>query len=447
MSSKMVVAASVAGLCLLGYLGIRFGLGETHEPPRIATSAVTRGDVVDAVVGTAALEPTSTVEVGSQVSGMITELNADFNSIVKQGEVLARIDPSLVQAQIDQADANLTRARVDLERLRSSVADADRNLDRLQQLRSDKLVPESELDAARVASELAKAQLASAEAQASQAEAALEQRQVDLAHTIIRSPIDGVVISRRVEVGQTVAARMEAPVIYVIAPQLQHMRAIASVREADVGRVHPGLAVSLRADAYPARVFPGVVDEIRLQATSPRRIVTYPTVIDVPNDEFRLKPGMTASAAIEIARRTDVVRVPASALRFQPTEKTFDALGYEAPADIRPRLAPDKPDAADGAAGEEGEDDEDEEVRDPVFDHPAGEWQDDVWMMRDGKLTPIDVRLGISDGQYVELVDGPLQPGDELVWNLSAGSVRPAFSSFRGGGNRNNNRNNNRGRR
>jgi HlyD family secretion protein len=427
----LVAIISAAGVAFLTQTDLR---GEPTA--RIVTAAVTRGTIVDAVAGEASIEPKSMVDVGAQVGGTISAINVDFNDLVKKGDVLARIDPAFVEAQIDQAQANVQRARAEAQRLQQTLISAQRTLTRIQKLKAGSVVAQTELEKARLAVQVAQAQLEAANAQVKQAEASLTQRQVDLEHTIVRAPLDGVIISRRIEVGQTVSARVEAPVLFVIAPAFQEMQAVASIRESDIGRIHPGLPVSLRTDAYPSRTFSGTVKEIRLQATSPRRLVTYPTVIDVPNENFRLRPGMTANVAIELARRDNVVRVPMSALRFQPTKQTFELLGYDPPADVVARLAPD-----------ESANDEEDGTDDPLFmhQHQGTSWQDDVWAMRDGRLTPIDVTLGINDGQLVELVSGNLVPGDELVWSITDGgnSIRPARRPFSFG---RNNRNNRRGR-
>ena len=300
-------------------------------PPTITTARVTQGDLAETVGATGALQAVTTVQVGTQVSGTIQELNADFNSLVRKGQVLARLDPSLIQSQIEQARANLIRAEADLERLRVSLEDARTKLVRAKELTEKKLIAQIELEAAEVAVRSAEAQLRSQEAGVTQSQASLRQNQVNLAHTVIESPIDGLVISRNVDVGQTVAASMSAPTLFVLAADLTKMQVLASLDESDVGRIRPGQTVRFRVDAYPTDEFTGGVTQVRLQPTTVQNVVTYQTVIDVPNPELKLKPGMTANVNIEIARRNNVIRVPNAALRFRPTAEIFAALGQTPP--------------------------------------------------------------------------------------------------------------------
>jgi HlyD family secretion protein len=303
----------------------------TPRPPDITTVSLSRGDIVDAVSATGTLEAVTTVQVGTQVSGTIKELLADFNDVVRQGDVIARLDPSLFETQVEQARANLVRAQADVERLRVAAEDADRKLQRARELRDRHLISENDFESAEVAARAAHAQLRSAEAQVEQARASLNQAQVNLEHTVIRAPIDGIVVSRNVDVGQTVAASMQAPTLYVLAADLRHMQVNANIDEADIGRIRPGQRVRFRVDAYPLDEFVGTVSEVRLQPTVVQNVVTYTTVIDAPNDALKLKPGMTATVAIEIARRENVLRIPNAALRFRPTREIFAALGQEPP--------------------------------------------------------------------------------------------------------------------
>jgi HlyD family secretion protein len=305
------------------------------KEPQVMTAEVTRGDVVDTVGATGALEAVTTVQVGTQVSGSVQALFADFNSIVRKGQVIARLDPSLIQTQIEQQQANVARAQAEIERLRVSLEDARVKLTRAQDLSARSLIPKAELETAEVNVRSMEAQLRSAQAGLTQARANLNQMQVNLQHTVIHAPIDGIVISRNVDVGQTVAASMQAPTLYLLAADLTKMKVNANIDEADVGRIRPGQTVRFRVDAYPTDDFLGTVSQIRLQPVVVQNVVTYATVIDVPNPELKLKPGMTANVTIEIARRANVVRVPTMALRFRPTADIFAALGQEAPPDIR----------------------------------------------------------------------------------------------------------------
>jgi HlyD family secretion protein len=286
--------------------------------PAYITAPVTRGDVVDTVEATGTLEALETVEVGSQVSGTIKSLHADFNSSVKAGQVIARLEPSLFEAQVQQAQSSLLRLEADVERARVTLDDSQVKLRRANELWEKQLIARTDLEAADATMKQAQAALKSAEAQLEQGRASLNQNQVNLSHTVIRAPIDGIVISRNVNVGQTVAASMSAPVLFVIARDLTRMRVNARIGEADIGRIAPGQPATFTVDAYPGATFSGTVSQVRLQPTVESNVVSYVTLIDVANRDLKLKPGMTANIGVEIARSDDTLRVPASALRFQP---------------------------------------------------------------------------------------------------------------------------------
>lgn len=352
--------------------------------PAFNTAPVTRGSLVETVSATGTLQAVVTVEVGTQVSGMVKELLVDFNDTVTRGQVLARLEPSLFQTQVEQARANLARAQADVERLQVARADAQVKLERARQLSARELIAATELEAADVNLRSADAQLAASRASVTQARAALNHSQVNLQHTIIRAPIDGIVVSRNVDVGQTVAASMSAPTLYVLAADLTRMQVNASIDEADVGRVKEGQPVRFRVDAFPNREFEGAVKQVRLQPTTEQNVVTYTTVISAPNPDLLLKPGMTASVSLELARADAALQVPASALRFRPTEAMFEALGQE-----------------------------------PI----AVAAQDShVWMLAGGSLRPISVRAGLSSGTHVA-VDPvgaeTLAPGTQVVTGVA----------------------------
>jgi HlyD family secretion protein len=384
--------------------------------PAYTTAVVTRDDVVQSVKATGTLEAVTTVAVGSQVSGTIAALEADFNSQVRKGQVIARLEPSLFAAQVEQARATMTRLQADAERAHVALEDARVQQRRAETLSAQQLLPTSELEASRVATRQAEASVKSAQAQVTQARASLQQAQVNLSHTTITAPIDGTVISRSVDVGQTVAASMQAPVLFTIAQDLRHMQVNASVDEADIGTIAAGQAVTFRVDAYPGQVFTGGVRQVRLAPVVDQNVVSYVTVIDVPNPDLRLKPGMTATVAIEIARADDVLEVPSAALRFRPDQ------------DARPSGA-----AASGAGRARG--------------------ARRVWVLEPGgALKPVAVETGISDGTTTAIVGGALAERDRVITGVtptatagtSAGTSpfvpqRPrrtgtASSSGRGGG-------------
>jgi HlyD family secretion protein len=377
----LVVAAT---LTLKAFYG-----GNAGTKAAITADAVTRGSIVSTVSATGTLETVTTVQVGSQVSGMIQALSADFNSLVKRGQVLARLDPSLFQSALEQAQANLVRAQADDERARVTLADAETKFARARELADRQLIPRNELDTAEVNQKNAAAQVRSAQAGVGQARAAVEQARVNLGKTVITSPIDGIVVSRSVDVGQTVAASMAAPTLYLIAADLTQMQLNASIDEADLGQVAEGQPVTFTVDAHPGDTFSGVVKQVRLNPIVQQNVVSYAAIISAPNPDLKLMPGMTASLTIEVDRRDDVVRVPAAALRFKPTAEVLEALGAEAPG-------------TPGAT---------------------------VWQADGEQVTPVPVKTGLSDGVWTEVVDAPFTEGTRLVTRVVLGDSGSQSSS------------------
>src|SRR5687768_1059403 len=327
----IVLAVAVIGASVWGYTKYKGG----DEAPQIVKGTVTRGSIVETVGATGTLEAVTTVQVGTQVSGTVDALYADFNSIVRKGQVIARLDPSLIQTQIEQQSANVVRAEADLERLRVNLQDARQKLERARQMSERSLIPRTELETAEVNVKSAEAQIRSSQASLTQARAQLNNQRVNLAYTTITAPIDGIVISRNVDQGQTVASSMNAPTLFVIAADLTKMQVLANIDEADVGRMRPGQHVTFRVDAFPNDTFRGEVQQVRLQPAVVQNVVTYSTVIAVPNTELKLKPGMTANVNIEIARRTNALRIPNAALRFRPTTDMFAALNQAVPPEMQ----------------------------------------------------------------------------------------------------------------
>jgi len=287
------------------------------------TSPITRGDIVDAVSTTGTLQPVTTVQIGSQVSGNISYLGADFNSIVKQGQIIAKLDPSLLQAQLEQSRANVLRSQADvaqseanLARARVALIDAQQKYARAKQLDAKGLEPQADLDSAKIAVDSAQSSLQSAEAAVNsskasvgQSQANFNQAQVNLDHTIITSPVDGIVTQRSVDVGQTVAASMQAPTLFIIAVDLTKLQVSANIDEADIGRIRPGQRATFRVDAYPTDTFEGTVAQVRLQPVVVQNVTTYATIINAPNSDLKLRPGMTATLRVEVSKKTDVLRV------------------------------------------------------------------------------------------------------------------------------------------
>ncbi|OFW06797.1 MAG: hypothetical protein A3H96_14120 [Acidobacteria bacterium RIFCSPLOWO2_02_FULL_67_36] len=330
---KLIVTVII--LVAVGVGAGAFYLRKNTPEPVVTTLQVTRGDIADVVQATGTLEAVTTVQVGTQVSGIVQELYADYNKIVRKGQVIARLDPSLLQTQVEQQRANVTRSQADLQRLKVSLDDAKQKLERAKALSDKNLLPRTELETAEVNVRSIDAQIKSSEAGLVQAKSQLNTAEVNLDHTIITAPIDGIVISRMVEPGQTVAASMNAPTLFVLAADLTQMKVNASVDEAEIGRMRPGQTVTFRVDAYPTETFTGSVWQVRLQPTTVQNVVTYQTVIEVPNKQYKLKPGMTATVSIEVARRTDVLRLPTAAVRFRPTTDMFAALNQPVPPEMQ----------------------------------------------------------------------------------------------------------------
>jgi HlyD family secretion protein len=377
------------------------------------TAVVTRGDVVEKVSATGTLQPVTTVQVGTQVSGTIKALYADFNSEVHKGQVIAELEPSLFQTQVEQAQATMTRLQADADRARVEVQDTDAKSRRAQELFDQKLISRNDLETAQSSAMQAEASLKSAQAQITQARAALNQVQVNLNNTIIKAPIEGVVISRNVDVGQTVAASMQAPTLFVLAQDLTRMQVNASVDESDIGRITSGQRVSFRVDAYPADTFSGTVSQVRLNPTTEQNVVSYTTMIDVPNPEMKLKPGMTANVSIQVAGSEGVLRVPNSALRFRPTTGNPGSGIRDA----------GNRDSASGTAATGGRGGAPRAVGNA--DRSGGR----VWTIRNGALEPVRVRTGVSDGAMTAVVDGALKEGDQVVTGMAEQGTTAAQAS------------------
>jgi len=305
-----LLALVVAATITVGAFYTRRG----DDAPAFTTEAVSRGDIVNVVSSTGTVQAVTTVEVGSQVSGTIESLGADFNSIVKKGQLLAKLDQSTYISAVEQAKASLVNAEAEVERLQVAKTAADAALSRARDLASRQLIPTADLQTAETSSASAKAQVAGAEAKVVQARAAVKTAQVNLDKTTILSPIDGVVIARNVDVGQTVAASFSAPTLFLIAADLSDMQVNASIDESDVGQIRNGEPVTFRVDAYPNDTFKGTVSQVRLDPATVQNVVTYAAIINAPNEALKLKPGMTANVTIEVARRDDVLRVPTAAL-------------------------------------------------------------------------------------------------------------------------------------
>ncbi|HET6434126.1 MAG TPA: efflux RND transporter periplasmic adaptor subunit [Xanthomonadaceae bacterium] len=284
------------------------------------TTPVERGDIRVAISATGTLSAISTVTVGSQVSGQVTEVLVDFNDKVRRGQVIARIDPSTYEAQIDQGNAQVASAQAQLRQAEATLRNAELDYARKAELGTRQLVAKGDVDQARAARDQAQAQVNAARAQIRQQQASTRTTRVNLERTVIRSPVDGVVLTRSVEPGQTVAASLQAPELFTIAEDLSKMKIELAVDESDIGQVRAGQSVGFTADAFPDRRFRGTVEQVRLSATTTSNVVTYPVIVTVDNTDGTLLPGLTVNAEIEVSKREGVLKVANAALRYKPAE-------------------------------------------------------------------------------------------------------------------------------
>ncbi len=382
--ARRATAALLAVLCACGQ--------KSGSAPKYTTTKVDKGPVVGRVTATGTVSATVTVQVGAQVSGRLQTLNADFNSKVTKGQVLAKLDPSLFEAQVSMAAANEKAALAGLTRAQAQEKDAQRKLTRAKVLADQKLVPLADLEGAQAELEVAQANIQAAEGSVAQARAARQQSQVNLAYTTITSPIDGTVVSRAVDVGQTVAASLQAPTLFTIAENLSKMQVDTNVSEADVGKLSDGMEASFSVDAFSNRVFKGVIRQIRYAPQVVQNVVTYDAVIDVANDELLLRPGMTANVSFVYARADDALRVPNAALRFRPDAELMRKVSKPEPGK---RL---------------------------------------LWVLDGDTPTPVTVTLGLSDGT-VTVVQGDVSDGALVITDKQSSGDGPKPPAGLGGAN------------
>jgi HlyD family secretion protein len=376
-------------LILMGFVLFQNGKRE----PEYRTAKVEQGGIVATVSATGKVNAVVTVQVGSQVSGTIQKLFADFNSRVKKGQLIAQIDPALFDAQVEQVKAKVANDEANVEKARVVLADTKRNLQRMEALLSGTFVSQSDKDVAQTSYDSAAADVKASETQVQQDRAMLLLAKANLHYTTIASPVDGVVLSRNVDVGQTVAASLQAPTLFTIAKDLTEMQVDTSVDEADIGKVQIGQEAEFTVDAYLESPFRGTVYDIYNQAIIVQNVVTYDAIIRVKNPDLTLKPGMTANITIKVGHKDDVLKLPNAALRYRP----------ERPPGL----------SASAVAALEGEN------RQRV----------EVWVLRKGKEVSVSVTLGLSDGNFTEVVTGNLKPGDRVITD----KVRKGDSSQAGG--------------
>ncbi|EYF04721.1 efflux RND transporter periplasmic adaptor subunit [Chondromyces apiculatus] len=448
MNKRVVTWVLILAVLGAAVAGIVWKVRKPSEPDiRFETAQVERGRLTASVTASGTLSALVTVEVGSQVSGRIEKLFVDFNSTVKKDEVVAKIEPMLFQADVRKANANLVAASGNLARAKAEADLAERQRVRTVGLRAEGLVSQADLDTAEANAVAAKANVEALKGAVEQSRAALYQAQVNLAYTTIKSPIDGVVISRDVNVGQTVAASLSAPKLFTIAEDLRKMQVDTFVAEADVGKLGAGMAVRFTVDAFPGRRFQGAVREIRNAAQTVQNVVTYDAVIDVQNPELLLKPGMTANVSVVVSEKNDALKVPNAALRFRPPAELTAAGSASGAGSAGPAGSGGPPGSAAGAGrpgggGRRGPPGAGAGAPGRGEGEPGGGEGDGapqqtrrtVWVLRDGRPQPVRVVIGVTDGTNTEVVEGDLKEGDAVIISSSGGAAETSTSTPARGG-------------
>lgn len=406
--TRYVLIALAAVIVLGAGIWISRARAAKNQGPTYATEAVRRGDLGLTITATGNLEPTNEVTVGSELSGTILEVYVDINDRVTQGQPLAKLDTTKVAQQAESSRAALKSAHASVAQAEATVKETAATLTRQQELRrisGGKLPAQSDLDAAEAAATRAQANLLSAQAAVAQAEAQLRINENDLGKAIIKSPIDGIVLTRSVEPGQTVAASLNAPELFVLAENLEHMKLKVTVAEADIGRVTAGLHSSFTVDAWPNRAYRASVSRVAYGSTTTNNVVTYETDLEVSNDDLSLRPGMTATADIKVAEAKGVLLVPAAALRFDPaTAAPAQAAAQKTFVQSLTPMPPRRQGSNKGDANAEK--------------LPIGTGR--LWVLRDGQPQAVSVKLGLTDGRYTEVSGDGLTEGAPVILRLNS---------------------------
>jgi len=388
----------------------RWHIAHASVAPTYKTAPVEKRHIVGKVTASGTLSALVTVLVGTQVSGRVQKLYADFNSQVKKGELVAKIDPQLFEAAVQQSQANYLQAKAGVVTAQANASAADKVYARTKALKDQNLAAQSDLDTAEANVATTHASIDAANANLAQAAAQLHQAQVNLSYTSIVSPIDGVVISRSVDTGQTVAASLSAPTLFTIAQDLTKMQVDTNVSEGDVGRLQVGMKTYFTVDSFPGQRFLGTIRQIRNSATTVQNVVTYDAVIDVDNSDLRLRPGMTANVTIVYAERKDVLALSNAALRFHPPSSG----GGNASA---------APSGSSGRHGPRG-------AGSAASADPAAPQAKTIWVLRGGSPQSVDVHVGLTDGTVTELIDG-LSEGDPVIVDVDGGDGTASSSTAR----------------
>jgi len=404
-----VIAAAV--VLVIGALASRAFLAKESEATRYRTQPVSRGPLVTDVTATGTVNPVVTVQVGTYVSGPIQAIYADFNAAVKKGQLVAKIDPRPFELRVQQAEATAANARAKLAKAHADVRYKSLNLERNRKLAREGIVAQDLIDTTVSALDQARADVALEEAEVQQADAALAEARVNLGYTDIISPVDGVIVSRSVDVGQTVAASFQTPTLFLIAEDLTKMQVDTNVSESDIGVIREGQRATFTVDAFPDRQFTGTVTQVRNAPQNVQNVITYDVVVGAGNADLALRPGMTANVSVETGRRDDALRVPTAALRF------------------RPHAAEGGTPRSTGSPGSHG-------ASGGAKDAPA---HMRVFILRDGRPAPVPLETGLSDDSFTEVTRGALNEGDPVIVAVErpAGSATPSRQQppgFVGGG-------------
>ena len=428
---RIAALALVAGG--VAFLLIKKPWAKGATPITYTTVTVGKGSIAAQVTANGTLSARGTVLVGAQVSGRVVELHADFNDKVTKGQIIAKLDPQVLQAQVDQSMASIALASANVNKAQVAVADADRQLKRQKLLQEQQLVAGATVESAEVAYDTARAALLAAKASGAQAQANLAQAKLSLSYATIYSPVDGVVLSRAVDVGQTVAASLSAPTLFTIAEDLGRMQIDTAVAEADVGRLTDGMKAQFTVDAFPGKTFEGIVRQVRNAPTTTSGVVTYDAVIDVENPEKSLRPGMTANVTFVLQQVADAIKIPNAALRFKPTREQMQAMrgesvggggsgrrgsgsgGWQGRGSNGSGGRGSDGGASTGSGGTGG------------GGRPGRDYGDKkpVYKLVDGQPKLVLVKPGLTDGSVTQMVEGDLQPGDQLVTEIQGVSAPP----------------------
>ena len=375
------------------------------------TAKIERGTIVSTVAATGNLSAVTTVQVGTQVSGTIQKLYVDFNSRVKKGQAIAEIDPSLFNASVEQSQGNYLSAEANLQKAKITLTDAERTFKRNKTMLADGIISQGDFDAAETTLLSSRVAVRAAEGAIAQTRGSLMQSKTNLRYSTIRSPVDGVVISRAIDVGQTVAASFQTPTLFTIAQDLTKMQIEVSVDEADISRIQLHQKASFTVDSYPEQTFRGEVVQIRSAPVITQNVVTYVVVVNVDNSDLKLKPGMTANVSVEVSKKDDVLKLPPGALRFKPKTKGDDTK-VKGNSD-RAGTSGQRP--AGGAGPTGGGKSASGKVK---------ERSQQVYMLKEGKPVATPVKTGIANNGSIELVESDLKEGDEVILEQVGGDAK-----------------------